>query len=209
MVKEWKCFESKERLYKVFKKIEQSPIKYTRIYGDFYAYLILSGYRDEFEPRYAEEYSAEVWKQSSIDDFEVSSYGRVRNKNSSEVLDPSIGSNGYYYVGHRDSKGKRKVLLVHRLIAEAFRDNPKGYRIVDHIDGDKTNNFFENLRWCSSSDNRRNPITYIKTCKLLGSRPAIEVARENGIDSKTVRCRVHSGWSLAKACTVPKKGVRK
>lgn len=46
--------------------------------------------------------------------------------------------------------------LVHRLVAEAFLDNPKGYNEIDHLNRDKSDNRVENLRWCSHSENMRN-----------------------------------------------------
>ena len=51
---------------------------------------------------------------------------------------------------------KNKTLFVHRIVAEYFVDNPHGYNIVDHMDGDKTNNHASNLRWCTSSQNAQN-----------------------------------------------------
>lgn len=42
---------------------------------------------------------------------------------------------------------KGKIYLLHRLLAIQFLANPNNLSIVEHIDGDKTNNSLENLRW--------------------------------------------------------------
>ena len=36
---------------------------------------------------------------------------------------------------------------VHMLVARCFVPNPNSYRWVKHLDGDKTNNNFDNLKW--------------------------------------------------------------
>lgn len=62
----------------------------------------------------------------------------------------SVNNIGYIQLGING-----KVTLLHRLVAEAYLENPQNLRDVDHIDGDKTNNNIENLRWCSHSDNMK------------------------------------------------------
>ena len=55
--------------------------------------------------------------------------------------------------------GGRNLKLVHRLVAKAFIPNPLGLRDVDHIDGNKSNNRVENLRWVTHKENVNNPNT--------------------------------------------------
>ena len=44
----------------------------------------------------------------------------------------------------------------HKLVANAFLENPEKKLCVDHINGDKTNNHVTNLRWATVSENSQN-----------------------------------------------------
>jgi hypothetical protein len=72
---------------------------------------------------------------------------------------PVLHNTGYLVVTFR-KQGKKVTIRIHRLIAELFVENPDNKPIIDHIDGDKTNNNAKNLRWVTNSENIRNENTY-------------------------------------------------
>ena len=66
--------------------------------------------------------------------------------------------------------GKVKQHYIHRLVAQAFITNLEGKLLVDHCDGDKTNNCVSNLRWATKSENNMNqqPQRKMKHSKFKG-----------------------------------------
>ena len=96
-----------------------------------------------------------------IDDFEnyeVSNLGKVRNITTGKNLNGWIEKKGYMRVGLYNN-GKKTNKYIHRLVAEAFIENPNNSEQVDHINGIKTDNKVENLRWVTSSQNNFNKRT--------------------------------------------------
>lgn len=83
--------------------------------------------------------------------YSVSDDGKVRNDKTGQELKGTYASNEYQRVSLRID-GKQKMFLVHRLVAETFIPNPKGYSVVNHIDGNDYNNHVSNLRWIPVPD---------------------------------------------------------
>lgn len=98
----------------------------------------------------------EIWKDvvGYEDFYEVSNCGRIRNKNNGYIMSQYVGNNGYLMLrlGKCD-KAKKKLCLVHRLVAEAFVSNPNNFLYVGHIDENRLNNYADNLKWCTALEN--------------------------------------------------------
>lgn len=84
--------------------------------------------------------------------YEVSNFGNVRRADTGRALKGGLNSYGYK-VFSLSKDGKPHMSKGHRLVAQAFIPNPENKRDVNHKDGDKTNNFVDNLEWASRSEN--------------------------------------------------------
>jgi hypothetical protein len=84
--------------------------------------------------------------------YKVTYDGKVYN-NKGQMLKPSLSNNGYLRISLSNDTDKHKRFLVHRLVAQAFIPNPKGYPQVNHINEQKTDNRVDNLEWCTPLDN--------------------------------------------------------
>jgi hypothetical protein len=114
-------------------------------------------------------YWNEVWKRIEFPEFgneihyEISNYGRIKSFQNSPQGKLISGSKiqGYFSL---NIKHKQKALnkYVHKLVAEYFvtKEKPED-QFVLHIDHDKLNNNYENLRWGSRTEvtnhNKNNP----------------------------------------------------
>lgn len=107
--------------------------------------------------------SGEVWKPVNGFEgyYEVSNHGRIRriagyqSTYKGRLLSLSPNSTGYPQIT-LSRPGKRKKMFVHRVVARAFLGPcPEGCE-VNHIDGDKANNFASNLEYVTPSENRQH-----------------------------------------------------
>ena len=94
--------------------------------------------------------------------YEVSEAGwifrRCSRGDTLVVCQASLNPKGYLKINLR-AQGRQWTRTVHRIVAEAFIENPLRLPQVNHIDGCKTNNQRENLEWCDQEHNISHAIT--------------------------------------------------
>jgi len=108
----------------------------------------------------------EVWKDISGFEglYQVSNLGRVKScerivkqRYGTRRVNDKILSLGHdkdgYFMAILCKLGTKKTVKVHRLVADAFLEKVECKNIVNHIDSNKSNNFFLNLEWTSSLEN--------------------------------------------------------
>lgn len=102
----------------------------------------------------------EVWREAPFpeiaDRYEISSFGRVRNKITGKIICPRVGRCRYPSVWLRSPECPRgKNYRLHRLVAFAFLGDPPDEERteVNHVDWDRMNNRAENLEWVTPAEN--------------------------------------------------------
>lgn len=94
-----------------------------------------------------EQWKPIVYKDEPIVKYEVSNMGNVRNIKTGRILRPGLHA-GYLTVGIYD-----KSTRVHRLVANAFIDNPENKPAVNHINKVRNDNRVSNLEWTTNAEN--------------------------------------------------------
>ena len=97
----------------------------------------------------------EIWKDVPFDsNYKVSNYGRIFSKRTNKILKGELTEKGYIRVALTE----HKRYLVHCIVARTFIPNPENKPQVNHIDGNKQNNYVDNLEWCTQSENMRHAL---------------------------------------------------
>lgn len=146
-----------------------------------------------------------IMRQIIVDNISTWYYitedGKCYNSKTDKYLKGQYNyKNGYLSYNITLPDGSKKRVYAHRMVALAYipNDNPKRNQ-VNHIDGDKTNNYVDNLEWCTSLENvhhsmehelKKFPHVYCfnKDKKLIAEyRTISEAAKAVGISESTIK----------------------
>lgn len=143
--------------------------------------------------------------------YKVTNEGKVLSRAKDwDALKPIIHKQGYERVRLYGESGSFRWFMVHRLVAQAFIENPEEKPQINHINGRQGDNRAENLEWCTQIENSRHSADNLyakKKCKVIRSDGAVfESIRDaakaiNGRHGNISHCckgnrLTHKGWGF-------------
>lgn len=143
--------------------------------------------------------------------YKVSNSGEVYSAYKQGILKPSLATGGYPRVHLRDKGGKSKHRYIHHLVAEYFVPNPHNLPNINHIDGDKTNNHYTNLEWCTQKHNIHTAIesgTFsVSKDRFKTSKTAVRLTPDQKQDIKDKVCSGRTKASVAREYDVSWRSI--
>lgn len=184
----------------------------------------------EYDDNIFKDSGKEHWKEiEGFPDYQVSDQGRVKSLKFGRERILKLRTTGYGYLDIKLwSEGKYERKLIHRLVIEAFLENPDNKPECNHKNGIKTDNRLENLEWVTHSENMshayrtglatnkgethpRSKLTESDVLEILEDSnagiPLEEVAGKYNISKQGV-CNIKAGRSWSHVTGITQKNVQ-
>ena len=106
------------------------------------------------QERYEFDLPGEIWAEIADTNYLASNLGRIRSIKTNNILNGSITERGYIVCSIRVD-GKTLNKQIHDLVYFAFHPETKKKDdyVINHIDGNKSNNKLNNLEYVKNSEN--------------------------------------------------------
>lgn len=133
-----------------------------------------------------------IWKYvvGYEDFYKISEFGDILNVKTNKIRKTRPNTKHGYIDIDLYKNGKCRWKRVHRLVAEAFVPNPDNLPIVMHLDNNKQNNHYTNLKWGTISENTKQAfddelIDKRKTYELYNDHENLKVIGLENLCEKT------------------------
>lgn len=95
---------------------------------------------------------------NNLSKYLICSSGEVWSKTLKKCMRKQQDNKGYQYITLVNDDGKDVNISVHKLVAKAFYGNRPNKHVVNHRDGNPSNNHKSNLEWVTYSKNTLHAI---------------------------------------------------
>lgn len=128
--------------------------------------------------------------------YKLSNHGRVlRTKKNKSDLMPQTLCSGYHIVQFRTASSGNLNEYTHRLVASTFVQNidPTILVEVNHIDGNRHNNYYKNLEWVTHEQNVDHAVR-TGLAKGCPGKPVINLTTGEVFKNISEACRYLGRW---------------
>lgn len=151
----------------------------------------------------------------------ISNFGRIKSlekivdyvdgkryKYETKILQRNY-SNGYRTISLVRDKTKT-TQVIHILVGNHFIDNPESKPFINHIDGDRSNNFYLNLEWSTNSENQLHAYNTLHRQAVRGEKNGIaKLTEEKVIAIRKLRETGKIFKDIAKEFNMSPEAIRK
>jgi hypothetical protein len=147
----------------------------------------------------------------------ISCDGRAFSTSTMSFLTPYRKRSGYWYVSHRcwsplTNEVNMRSYSIARLVANAWTTRPPGGKKHEHIDGDKSNNHVDNLKWIINEKKKivvqDETIPADDQLRILPSDPSLIVSRDGRVFDSDTRTILPTRVNSKDYYTISKHGTK-